>query len=1076
MERNPRWLERPALERRLDAALTHRLTTLTAAAGYGKSALLDRWGAAIGAVHHRLGPEDRDLVPFARHVIRAIRSEVPDLPRELTQALEGPLGPSAPTDAAARATGLASVLSESLQGELQRDLVLVLDDIGHLVPGSASAQFLDMLLRSAPHRLHLVTASRTAPPFAIERLRGEQQVLEITAADLTLDVDEVRRWTAAVAGTDGSLADTIAERTGGWPVAVIAYARQFEGRADAAGRDDALLADPLPAYQQLVLDAFDAASPEGQQLTLLATTVPHLSPALAEAVGLPGEELTVVHRAGLLLDLAPDLEDGFRASPAARSALAERAAHDPTNVAHVAAATSWFVDAGRPDLALRTLLERDDLPALEGLLGTYGSDLATGRAAATLIAALEGPAADFGATASGRRLLGLARHTVGDWDRAQELLAASIRSTEPDATVAWRLGLMHHMRGELDEALPIYDHGRHGVPTAEAIICTAMYATARWLRGERDACAEAAHDALERALELGEDRPLASAHTVLAMLAALDGQRRANDAHYLRAIDHAERAGDVFQLVRIRVNRASHHIEEGSYAEALEELDRAGTLAEVTSFSPFTAVALSNRAEALVHLGRLEEAAADATEAVAMWRALGSRLVVYGLEQVGMVQALRGDRAGASATLQDAVAEAEAASDAQGLVSSLAALADVLRDDDPAEALAVAERAVAEGTGMAYVAACLATTRAAIAAGERAVAREHLERARDEAVTRRDAPALAAVTELRATLDGDEDLAREAVLAWTELDDPIARAGAELTLAEIVAAQGERQDLVAETAERVAGELHAVGCRMYDDRVARLQLGDVSAHDEVAVAVQTLGGFRVLRDGVAMARSDWQSRKARLLIKLLASQHGAATSRDWLTERLWPDTDHAVADKRLRVLVSTVRGLLDPDRRHPADHLIISDQDTIRLDLRHVTLDVVRLRDLVEDAATLDAQGHPDRALHRWRDAEAAYTGVFCPEELYADWSVRIREELRIAFVQACTRVATADAEAGRYDEAVRRWLRLLETDPYDERAHLALIRVLLRSGRPGEARRRYRTYAERVTELGLEAVPFPGP
>ncbi|WP_052667472.1 BTAD domain-containing putative transcriptional regulator [Nitriliruptor alkaliphilus] len=1075
MEHNSRWLERPTLERRLDAALTHRLTTLTAAAGYGKSALLDRWGAAVGAVHHRLGPEDGDLVPFARHVVRAIRARVPDLPRELTQALDGPLGPSAPTDAAARATGLASLLSESLQGELRRDLVLVLDDIGHLDAGSASAQFLDMLLRSGPHRLHLVTASRTAPPFAIERLRGQQQVLEFTAADLTLDRDQVRRWTAAVAGTDGAIADTIAERTGGWPVAVIALARQLEGRTDATSPDDPVLADPLPAYQQLVVDAFDAASPEGRQLTLLATAVPHLSPALAQAVGLPPDELTVVHRAGLLLDLAPDVVDGYRATPAARAALGGRAATDPETAALVAAAVSWFLDASRPDLALDTLLGRDDIPALEGLLGTYGSDLATGRAAATLIRALEGPAAEFGATASGRRLLGLARHTVGDWDRAQGLLAASLHSTKTDATVAWRLGLLHHMRGELDEALPIYDQGRHGLPTAEAIICTAMYATARWLRGERDACAEAAHEALDRALQLGEDRPLASAHTVLAMLAALDGQRRANDAHYLRAIEHAERAGDVFQLVRIRVNRASHHIEEGNYTEALVELDRAGSLAEVTGFSPFTAVALSNRAEALVHLGRLEEAAADATEAVAMWRAIGSRLVVYGLEQVGMVQALRGDRAGAAATLQAAVAEAESASDAQGLVSSLAAFADVIRDDDPAEALATGRRAVAEGTGMAYVAACLATTRAAIAAGERAVAREHLERARDEAVTRRDAPALAAVTELRATLDGDEDLAREAVLAWGELDDPIARAGAELTVAEIVVGQGERQDVVAATAERVASELHAIGCRVYDDRVARLQPRGVSRHEGAAVTVQTLGGFRVLRDGVAMARSDWQSRKARLLIKLLASQHGRATSRDWLAEQLWPDTDREVADRRLRVLVSTVRGLLDPDRLHPGDHFLVSDQDAIHLDLRHVTLDVVQLRDLVEESASLDAQGHPERALSRWRAAEAAYTGVFCPEELYADWSVRTREELRTAFVQACTRVATADADAGRYDDAVRRWLRLLETDPYDERAHFALIDALMRSGRPAEARRRYRTYAERVSELGVEAVPFPG-
>jgi DNA-binding SARP family transcriptional activator/ATP/maltotriose-dependent transcriptional regulator MalT len=1063
--------ERPDLERRLDAALTHRLTTLTAAAGHGKSVLLDRWGAAVGAVQHRLGVDDRELPRLGRHVIGALRLRVPELPRELSTVLAAPLGPAAGSDASARAAGLAGALSEALHGALRRDLVLVLDDLQELEPGTASAQFLDALLRGAPNRLHVVTASRTAPPFAIDRLRVQEQVLELTAADLTLDLGEVTRWVVA-AGGDEAAAHRILAHTAGWPVAVAALTADLSRLTaeDLAGRDGSPAV--LPQFDDLVLAAFEALPAPARRLTLLAVLLPHVTPSLAEALGLPSHQLREIHRAGLLLDLIPDEAEAFRATPAARSALRHLAEADPDAASSTAAAARWFVVSGQPELGLRVLLDRGDVAGTEALLADHGDELATGPGAATVLAVIDATPG-FASTTAGLRLGGLAHHALGGWDRAQELLGAIAADGDLDATAAWRLGLVHHLRGELDEAAAVYERGRTAEPASDAVICTAMLATVHWLRGDRDRCADAADDALTRAQELGEDRPLAATHTVLAMLAALDGDRRANDAHYLRAAEHAERAGDTFQLIRIHTNRASHHLEEGAYTDALAELEIAGRLAELTGFSPFAAVALSNRAEALVHLGRLEEAAADAADAVATWRQLGSRLVVYGLEQVAAVQRLRGDRAGAAASYADAIAEAEAAEDVQGLVSARAGYAELLCDEDPDAAVEVARRAVEHGPGMGYVAACLAMAQACHASGDRIGARQHLERARAEALIRRDTPALAAALELRARLDGDETLAEEAVAAWAGLGDPIALARAELTRAEIAIADPDRRTSVAEAVQQVAARLHDAGCHAYDDRIATLlpALGDTEAH---AVTVQTLGGFRVWRDGRPLSRTDWQSRKARLLVKLLASCRGEATSRDWLAGQLWPDTDVDTAEKRLRVLVSTVRGTLDPQRRGPSDHLIVSDHDTLRLDLGHVDLDLVRFLDEVETAARLDAQGRDAEALARWRAAEAAYTGPFCPEERYADWSVRIREELRSAYVQACARVATAEAAAGHHDEAVRRWLRLLEVDPYDERAHIGLVRALLAAGRRPEARRRYRTYAERVHELGLEAVPFP--
>jgi DNA-binding SARP family transcriptional activator len=240
------------------------------------------------------------------------------------------------------------------------------------------------------------------------------------------------------------------------------------------------------------------------------------------------------------------------------------------------------------------------------------------------------------------------------------------------------------------------------------------------------------------------------------------------------------------------------------------------------------------------------------------------------------------------------------------------------------------------------------------------------------------------------------------------------------------------------------------------------------------VRIQTLGGFRVLRDGSPIPKAAWQSRKARDLLKLLASRRGRPTPRDWLIEHLWPDADIDRTGKRLNVMTSTVRGILDPDRRWDSDHIVASDRDTLQLDLRHVELDVDRFLTHVDEAARLERAGRGEEALTHWSDAERLYIGEFCEDDVYEDWAVAIREEARAAYGQTVDRLAAAASQDRRDDEAVRLWLRLLERDPYDERAHLALVSALLAAGRAGDARRRYLTYVARVRELGVEPASFP--
>jgi DNA-binding SARP family transcriptional activator len=235
------------------------------------------------------------------------------------------------------------------------------------------------------------------------------------------------------------------------------------------------------------------------------------------------------------------------------------------------------------------------------------------------------------------------------------------------------------------------------------------------------------------------------------------------------------------------------------------------------------------------------------------------------------------------------------------------------------------------------------------------------------------------------------------------------------------------------------------------------------------VSVQTLGGFRVLRDGEPVPLTAWQSRKARDLVKILVTRRGRPVTREALISLLWPGERADRAGNRLSVALSTARSVLGGR----GGHCVVAEGDVVRLDTDVVTVDVLSF--LVEAQRGLHAwrHGRPE-AWPLLRAAEAWYTGDFLEEDPYEDWATEMREEARLTYVQVATVLAGHTGETGEHITASRYCLRVLERDRYNEPAHLALVRALAAAGSHGEARRRYRTYVARMAEIDIEPRPYP--
>ena len=1071
------FLPRPLLAQRLDRARDYRLTTVVAGAGFGKSTLLGPWVSDLQGCWYTIDKTDASPGTLARGLVDSLRVKVPGLSPDLNAALQGSFG--ADEGAGNQVEALAGQVGGALDDV--DDLVLVLDDLHEISAQTDSGRLIEALCRHAPEHCHIVLSSRAQPPFPIERMRGQGLVLDIDASVLAFSEEEVATLLQYSSGHgDRDLAGELHALTLGWPAAVRLAAEAFQGsppdRRRAVLKGLRRPGGSLVTY--LAAEVFPRESESVRELLRRVAHFERFTPELCEVVGIPDATETVWELAtrGLLVRLESDSGEWFVLHSLVREFVLGHwpLSGDEVRSLHMRAA-EWFEARGDLDSAIQSLNAAADRPSIARILEKRGDEMLRSGHADHVIWASDLLTGGH-RTPELEQLAGEARQIRGDWTGA---LACYRRAADNEELLspglAWRMGLLHYLRAEIDESLKIYARGRVDgtVPRDEALLL-AWSASAHWAKGEADSCRAEAARAREAAEFSGDPQALAAVYTVLAMLAsALEGDRRAGDRHYRLALDSAERANDVLQIIRIRTNRGSHLDDEGRYEEALIELEAATGLAELTGFTYFLGLGLSNRASVRFHLGQVDEAIADNKRAVSVYRELGSLDVGHPLRNLGDIYRARGDLTLARSCYEEAIELAERSGDRQVLTPSLAGLARVLAGDEPEEASRLVRRAVRLGPGFDHLGSLLAQGWVSLARDEREEATRITESAAVAARGTRDRPRLAELLELQvfAAPDPHAKLSRleEALSIRREIHDELGAAAIELALGRLQAGPNARA--LATRAER---RLTGLGVRM--QAPAAGVLACLPRSDVAPVRVRSLGGFAVLRNGRPVPATEWQSRKARDLLKLLVARRGRPAPRDLLAEILWPDEDPGKLANRLSVALSIVRTALDPDRLFPPERFIAADKNAVALDLSSVSVDVEEFLADADAGLDLERQGRVTEAHDLLVAAETTYAGDFLEEDLYEDWSIPLREEARSAYISVASALARAAVAARNHEAGIPHFLRLLERDPYDEGANLELVSALTSCGRHGEARHHYRAYVSRMTEIDVEAAPFPTP
>jgi DNA-binding SARP family transcriptional activator/predicted ATPase len=622
------------------------LVALEGEAGIGKTRLaaeLVAWARAGGAaaVSVRCVEEEAGLaygcvIELVRSALRdgdtaavsaAATAEasrlVPELGTPPTPSLDGPGAQARFLD------GVARLLLEAVAGE--RSGLIVVDD-AHWADASSLELlgFLARRLRGRSVLLVLTWRPEEMPAAHPARRIVAQAVHEGRGVAISLDRldrDGVAEL-AAAAGASTELSERLYEETGGLPFFAVEYL--------AADRD-AESGEMLPPGVRGLLESRIVAASEVAAQVLTAAAVlgrPFDVDLVREVSGRSDEEtvsaLEELTRCGLLFETDRAMH-AFRHEQARRvafdlaSAGRSRLLHRRTAVALAARDRS---DASAGVIAQHLRLAGREAEAAEWfrLAGAHARSLyANAGALAYFRDALALGHDDPGAL---HEEIGDLLTLAGDYAGALESYeaAAALAPAECLASIAHRIGLVHHRRGEWELADSSFAEALAALPEGSAALEARILAD-RSLTAHRRRCDTEANELAEGALELAgaasDRRALAQAHNILGILASGRGEHAKAREQLQRSLALSTEEGDPSARAAALNNLALALRAEGELEQALDLTEEALALCAVVGDRHREAALTNNSADLLNAAGRREEAMTRLKAAVAIFAEVG---------------------------------------------------------------------------------------------------------------------------------------------------------------------------------------------------------------------------------------------------------------------------------------------------------------------------------------------------------------------------------------------------------------------------------------------------------------------
>jgi LuxR family maltose regulon positive regulatory protein len=291
---------RPRLIERMNEGMHHKLTLISAPAGFGKTTLVSERVASCGQPAAWLSLDERDNDPtrFLTYIVAALQTIAPNIGKGVLGVLQNPQPPLIESI-------LIALLNEITT--VPDNFVLVLDDY-HVIDSKPVDEALTFLLKHLPPQMHLVIATREDPHLPLALLRALGQLTELRAADLRFTPSEAAEFLNEVMGLTLSMEDIAAleTRTEGWIAGLQFAAISMQGHQDTASFIESFTGSHHFVLDYLVEQVLHQQSESIQTFLLRTSILDRLCGPLCEAVlGSPSasaqETLEYLERANLFI-------------------------------------------------------------------------------------------------------------------------------------------------------------------------------------------------------------------------------------------------------------------------------------------------------------------------------------------------------------------------------------------------------------------------------------------------------------------------------------------------------------------------------------------------------------------------------------------------------------------------------------------------------------------------------------------------------------------------------------------------------------------------------------------------------
>lgn len=265
-------IDRPRLLNKLQKALEHKLTLISAPPGYGKTTLAAQLArqSPYPVVWHTLDESQRDLPVLYQRALSLLESVAPGI-----QSLPPPYGYPA--------SELAGLIIAYLRDHLDGDFIYIIDDV-QLLAGSAPVEtWLRTLVGNIPTACHLILLSRILPDLPLTEMISRREVLAIGQEELRLTVPEIHNLGREMLGSPmaDSKAQELVKRLEGWPAGTVLALHPLPPDMERAMLREGV--GPEALFDGLADSMLNALNPGLRDFLLASSTLTRLTPEICKS-------------------------------------------------------------------------------------------------------------------------------------------------------------------------------------------------------------------------------------------------------------------------------------------------------------------------------------------------------------------------------------------------------------------------------------------------------------------------------------------------------------------------------------------------------------------------------------------------------------------------------------------------------------------------------------------------------------------------------------------------------------------------------------------------------------------------